>query len=208
MLLRWVINFQFLKEKTPSQANRLFVWALLRQLCDHKASESTGIIMLLTLSTVICSQQKWKNNQIDLSMSHVPWTTILDRIREVVFSRAARPYQRQEDLNWVAHAMKKSQAGQTHVTREGECVFTYHRWRAGVALQATVENIRDFVWEIYYWDLRTLNNAKPYFFFNEMNKEDLPAMYSTAFWWLFVILLFFFLALLRNHRYSFHITKE
>ena len=41
-------------------------------------------------------------------------------------------------------------------------------WRAGVALQATFENIRDFVWEIYYWDLRTPNNAKPYFFLNEM----------------------------------------
>ena len=68
MLLRWVINFQFLKAKTPSQANRLFAWALLRQLCYHKASESTGIIMLLTLSTVVCSQQKWKNNQIDLSI--------------------------------------------------------------------------------------------------------------------------------------------
>ena len=118
MLLRWVINFQFLKAKTPSQANRLFVWALLRQLCDHKASEWTGIIMLLTLSTVICSQQKWKNNQIDLSMSHAPCTTIpVDRIREVVFSWAARPYHRQEDLSWVlfwnmacfftAHAMKK-----------------------------------------------------------------------------------------------------
>ena len=26
--------------------------------------------------------------------------------------------------------------------------FTYQRWRAGVAFQATVENIRDFVWEI------------------------------------------------------------
>ena len=41
--------------------------------------------------------------------------------------------------------------------------FTYHRWRAGVALHATIEGIRDFVWEMYYWDLRTLNNAKPYF---------------------------------------------
>ena len=58
--------------------------------------------MLLTLSTVICSQQKWKNNQIDLSMSHVPCTTIpVDRIPEVVFSRAARPYRRHEDLSWV-----------------------------------------------------------------------------------------------------------
>ena len=103
MLLRWVINFQFLKAKTPGQANRLFVWALLRQLCDHKASEWTGIIMLLALSTVICSQQKWKNNQIDLSMSHVPGCTTIpvDRIAEVVFSRAARPYHRQEELTWV-----------------------------------------------------------------------------------------------------------
>ena len=38
-----------------------------------------------------------------------------------------------------------------------------------------------------------LNNAKPYFFLNEMNKKDLPAMYSTAFWCLFVVLLFFWL---------------
>ena len=37
-----------------------------------------------------------------------------------------------------------------------------------------------------------LNDAKPYFFLNEMNKNDLPAMYSTAFWCLFVVLLFFF----------------
>ena len=54
--------------------------------------------------------------------------------------------------------------------------------------------------------LRTLNNAKPYFFLNEMNTKDLPAMYSTAFWCLFVILLFF-LALLRNRCYSFHRTN-
>ena len=73
---------------------------------------------------------------------------------------------------------------------------TWHRWRAGVALQATVENIRDFVWEIYYWDLRTLNNAKPWFCLN-----DLPAMYSTAFWCLFVVLLVC-LALFRIHCYS------
>ena len=92
---RSVINFQFLKAKTPSQANRLFVWALLRQLCDQKASESTEIIMLLTLSTVICSQQKWKNNQIDLRMSHVPWTTIpVDRIPEVVFWQHAHIFDR------------------------------------------------------------------------------------------------------------------
>ena len=77
---------------------------------------------------------------------------------------------------------------------------TYHRWRAGVALQATVENRRDFVWEIYCWDLRTLNNTKPYFLLIEMNKKDLPAMYSTAFWCLFVVLLF--CSLLRNHCYS------
>ena len=42
--------------------------------------------------------------------------------------------------------------------------------------------------------MRTLNNAKPYLFLNELNKKDLPAMYSTAFsfWCLFVVLLFFF----------------
>ena len=59
--------------------------------------------MLLTLSTVICSQQKWKINQIDLSMSHVPSCTTIpvDRIPEVVISRAARPYHRQEELTWV-----------------------------------------------------------------------------------------------------------
>ena len=51
-----------------------------------------------------------------------------------------------------------------------------------------------------------LNNAKPYFFLNEMNKKDLPAMYSTAFWYLFVVLLVV-LALLRNRCYSFHRTK-
>ena len=58
-----------------------------------------------------------------------------------------------------------------------------------------------FVGKIYYWDLWALNNAKPYLFLNEMNKKDLPAMYSTAFWCLFVVLLVF-LALLRNHCYS------
>ena len=41
--------------------------------------------------------------------------------------------------------------------------------------------------------MRTLNNAKPYLFLNELNKKDLPAMYSTAFWCLFVVLLFFWL---------------
>ena len=43
------------------------------------------------------------------------------------------------------------------------------------------ENILFYVNQRDYWDLRTLNNAKPYFFLNEMNKKDLPAMYSTAF---------------------------
>ena len=62
------------------------------------------------------------------------------------------------------------------------------------------------IWEIYYWDLRTLTNAKPYFFLNEMKTKDLPAMYSTAFWYLFFVLLVF-LALLRNHCHSFHRTK-
>ena len=60
-------------------------------------------------------------------------------------------------------------------------------------LQATVENIRDFVWEIYYWDLQTLNNAKLHFFLNEMNKKDLPVMYSTAFWCLIVVYWVFWL---------------
>ena len=38
-----------------------------------------------------------------------------------------------------------------------------------------------------------LNNAKPYFFLNEMNKKVLPATNSTAFWCLFVVLLSFWL---------------
>ena len=33
--------------------------------------------------------------------------------------------------------------------------------------------IRDFVWEIKYWDLRSLNNVKSNFSFNEINKKDL-----------------------------------
>ena len=45
---------------------------------------------------------------------------------------------------------------------------------------------------MYYWDLRTLDNVKRYFFLNELNKKDLPAMYSTAVWCLFVVLLFVF----------------
>ena len=40
-----------------------------------------------------------------------------------------------------------------------------------------------------------------------MNKKDLPAMYSTAFWCLLFVVLLFFLALLRNHCYSFHRTE-
>ena len=39
---------------------------------------------------------------------------------------------------------------------------------------------------------RTLSKAKHYMLLNEMNKKNLPAMYSTAFWCLFVVLLFFF----------------
>ena len=51
-----------------------------------------------------------------------------------------------------------------------------------------------------------LNNNKPYFFLNEMNKktylQSIPLRFG-------VCLLFycFFLALLHNHRYSFHRTK-
>ena len=52
-------------------------------------------------------------------------------------------------------------------------------------------------------DFGNKSSDKPYFFLNEMNEKDLPAMYSTAFWCLFVVLLFFFLALLRNRCYSF-----
>ena len=62
--------------------------------------------------------------------------------------------------------------------------------------------IWDFVWEIKYWDRRTLNNAKSNFFFNGINKKDLPAIYSTVFRCLLVVLLVS-LALLHNHCYSF-----
>ena len=44
-----------------------------------------------------------------------------------------------------------AQAAQTHVAREGgNVIYITYVTRAGVALQATVENIRDFVWEIYH----------------------------------------------------------
>ena len=43
------------------------------------------------------------------------------------------------------------QVAQTHVAREGcNVIYITYVTRAGVALQATVENIRDFVWEIYH----------------------------------------------------------
>ena len=38
---------------------------------------------------------------------------------------------------------------------------------------------------------QTLNNVKSNFSFNEMNKKDVPGMYSTVFWYLIVVLLFF-----------------
>ena len=66
--------------------------------------------------------------------------------------------------------------------------------------------IRDLVWEIKYWDLRALNNVKSNFPFNETNKKDAPAIYSTVFWCLIVVLLIF-LAFLHNHCYSLHKTK-
>ena len=45
----------------------------------------------------------------------------------------------------------RSQAAQTHVAREGcNVIYITYVTRTGVALQATVENIRDFVWEIYH----------------------------------------------------------
>ena len=46
-------------------------------------------------------------------------------------------------------AFHTSQAAQTHVAMEGcNVIYITYVTRAGVALQATVENIRDFVWEI------------------------------------------------------------
>ena len=43
----------------------------------------------------------------------------------------------------------EAQVAQTHVAREGcNVIYITYVTRAGVALQATVENIRDFVWEI------------------------------------------------------------
>ena len=65
------------------------------------------------------------------------------------------------------------QATQTHVTRK-ECKVR----RVTLLLDAPVSRyrrplkIRDFVWEIKYWDLRTLNNVKSKFSFCEMNKKD------------------------------------
>ena len=45
----------------------------------------------------------------------------------------------------------EAQVAQTHVAREGcNVIYITYVTRAGVALQATVENIRDFVWEIYH----------------------------------------------------------
>ena len=41
-----------------------------------------------------------------------------------------------------------AQAAQTHVAREGcNVIYVTYVTRAGVALHATVENIRDFVWD-------------------------------------------------------------
>ena len=40
--------------------------------------------------------------------------------------------------------------------------ITWTKWDNPSSLPWTKS--RDFVWEIYYWDLRTPNNAKPYFF--------------------------------------------
>ena len=63
--------------------------------------------------------------------------------------------------------------------------------RAGVSLQATIENKRLWL-RNKYWDLQMLNNVKSTYSFNEMNKKDLPAMYSTVFRCLLVILQGFF----------------
>ena len=89
---------------------------------------------------------------------------------------------------------------QPKLTLRGKGVkqFTYHRWRVTFLLDASVSRyrrplkIRDFVWEIKHCDLRTLNNVKSNFSFNEINKKDLPAIYSTVFRCLLVLLFFFF----------------
>ena len=57
--------------------------------------------------------------------------------------------------------------------------------------------IRDFVWEIKYWDLRTLNNVKSNFSFNEINKKDTcdifhcvsvsACCFTVFFFWLYCI---------------------
>ena len=91
-----------------------------------------------------------------------------------------------------------SQATQTHVTREGCNVLTYKKWRAGVALETTVENIRDFVWGIYYWDLRTLNNAKPFSFKMKWIKRLTCNVFHCVL--VSVCRSTGFLALLRNHK--------
>ena len=99
-------------------------------------------------------------------------------------------------LETVVCLVYKAQAAQTHVTRK-ECKVIYLlQWLVTFLLDAPVSRsrrplkIRDFVWEIKYWDLRTLNNVKSNFSFNEMNKKDLPAMYSTEFRYVLVVLLF------------------
>ena len=63
------------------------------------------------------------------------------------------------------------QAAQTHVAREGcNVIYIKIMWRAGVAFQARDRwkyMYKRLVWEIYYWDLQTLNRAKAYLFLNE-----------------------------------------
>ena len=77
--------------------------------------------------------------------------------------------------------------------------FTNHRWGVTFLLDASVSRyrrslkIRDFLWEIKCWDLRTLNNVKSSFSSNEINEKDLPAIYSTVFRCLLVILQVFWL---------------
>ena len=127
-------------------------------------------------------------------MSHVL------RIHVALFSIFSKSFDSCVRINWIPKLMLQfcclrvnlgtAQVDQTHVARDGcNVIYITYVTRAGVALQATVENIRDFVWEIYHWDLRTPNNVKPYFFLNEMNKKVLPAIYSAAVWCLFVVLL-------------------
>ena len=56
-----------------------------------------------------------------------------------------------------------------------------------------VWNKKLYSWVSIRWDLRTLNSVKSNSGFNEINKIELPAVYSTVFRCLLVVLLFFWI---------------